>query len=353
MHNTKRMTPPPSFSQVFQELQAERTMSPLVARRVFDSILAGGWTPVQIGAFLVSLELLGQSAAVLSAAAKALRAKMVELKHGLPLVFDLCGTGGDGKHSINVSTGAAIIVAAAGVPVAKHGNRAASSRTGSADVLAALGIPIDLPPAAAVEVLRATNITFLFAQEYHPAMKYAAAPRRELGIPTIFNLLGPLCNPAQATHQLVGTFSEEARPMMAAALASLGVKGAWVVRAEDGLDEISPHGPTRLSVITGSRVEEGVVTPEDFGLLRSPAGALDGGDPQRNASILLEILSGKPHAARGALVLNAAAGLAIAKDLRLRDAAALAEKMLDSGKARETLESWRTATKGKSPGVAS
>ena len=355
MHNTKRMTPPPSFSQVFAELQAERTMSPLVARRVFDSILAGGWTPVQIGAFLVSLELLGLTSGVIAAAAKAMRAKMVEVKHGLPLVFDLCGTGGDGKHTVNVSTGAAIIMAAAGVPVAKHGNRAASSRTGSADVLAALGIPLDLPPAAAAEVLRATNITFLFAQEYHPAMKYAAGPRRELGVPTIFNVLGPLCNPALATHQLVGTFSEELRPAMAAALASLGVKGAWVVRGEDGLDEISPYGPTRLSVVTAGRVEEGVVSPEDFGLLCSPQGALDGGDAQRNAGILQEVLSGKPHAARGALVLNAAAGLAIAKDLRLQDAAALAEQMLDSGKARECLESWRSAAKAKAKpaGVAS
>jgi anthranilate phosphoribosyltransferase len=353
VHNTKRMTPPPSFSQVFTELQTERAMSPLVARRVFDSILAGGWTPVQIGAFLVSLELLGHTSSVIAAAAKAMRAKMVEVKHDLPLVFDICGTGGDGKNSINVSTGAAIIMAAAGVPVAKHGNRAASSRAGSADVLAALGIPLDLPPLAAAEVLRATNITFLFAQEYHPAMKYAAGPRRELGVPTIFNLLGPLCNPALATHQLVGTFSEELRPALAAALASLGVKGAWVVRGEDGLDEISPYGPTRLSVITGGRVEEGVVSPEDFGLLRSPQGALDGGDAQRNAGILREILSGKPHAARGALVLNAAAGLAIAKDLRLQDAAALAEQTLDSGKARECLESWRNAAKAKSPGVAS
>jgi len=328
-------------------------MSPLVARRVFDSILAGGWTPVQIGAFLVSLELLGQTSTVIAAAAKAMRAKMVEVKHDLPLVFDLCGTGGDGKNTINVSTSAAIIMAAAGVPVAKHGNRAASSRAGSADVLAALGIPLDLPPLAAAEVLRATNITFLFAQEYHPAMKYAAGPRRELGVPTIFNLLGPLCNPALPTHQLVGIFSEERRPALAAALASLGVKGAWVVRGEDGLDEISPYGPTRLSVITGGRVEEGVVSPEDFGLLRSPQGALDGGDAQRNAGILREVLSGKPHAARGALVLNAAAGLAIAKDLRLQDAAALAEQMLDSGKARECLESWRDAAKAKSPGVAS
>jgi anthranilate phosphoribosyltransferase len=347
------MTPPPSFSQVFAELQTERTMSPLIARRVFDSILAGGWTPVQIGAFLVSLELLGLTGTLLGVAAKAMRARMVEVKHNLPLVFDICGTGGDGKNSVNVSTGAAIIIAAAGVPVAKHGNRAATSRTGAADVLTALGIPIEMPPAAALEVLRTSNITFLFAQEYHPALKYAAGPRRELGVPTVFNLLGPLCNPAQATHQLIGTYSEELRLAMASALVGLGVKAAWVVRSEDGLDEISPFGPTRVSVLSNGRVDEGVVTPEDFGLLRSPAGAIDGGDPQRNAGILREVLSGAPHAARGALVLNAAAGLAIAKDLRLQDAAALAEKMLDSGKARETLETWKTVAKAKAPGVAS
>src|SRR5688572_33115063 len=171
------MTPPPSFSQVFTELKAERAMSPLVARRVFDSILAGGWTPVQIGAFLVSLELLGQTSAVISAAAKAMRAKMVEVKHQLPLVFDTCGTGGDGQNTVNVSTGAAIIVAAAGVPVAKHGSRAFSSRTGTADVLSALGVCIDVPPSAAGEVLATANISFVPATEHHPALKYAVAPR--------------------------------------------------------------------------------------------------------------------------------------------------------------------------------
>jgi anthranilate phosphoribosyltransferase len=342
------MTPPPSFSQVFTELKAERTMSPLVARRVFDSILAGGWTPVQIGAFLVSLELLGQTSAVISAAAKAMRAKMVEVKHQLPLVFDTCGTGGDGQNTVNVSTGAAIIVAAAGVPVAKHGNRAASSRTGAADVLAALGIAIDVPASAASEVLLAANIAFLFAPDHHPALKYASAPRRELGIPTLFNLLGPLTNPALATHQLVGTFSDASRPLMAAALGSLGVKGAWVVRGEDGLDEISPYGPTRVSVLAAGKVEEGVVSPEDFGLAKSAPGAIDGGDAQRNAAIITEVLAGKPHPARNAFVLNAAASLAIAKDLRLKDAAELAQKMLDTGKARDCLERWGAAARARS-----
>ena len=352
MQNTKRMTPPPSFSQVFEELLTERTMSPLVARRVFDSILAGGWTPVQIGAFLVSLELLGQNAHVLGAAAKALRAAMVEVKHDLPLVVDTCGTGGDGKNTVNISTGAAIIVAAAGVPVAKHGNRAMSSRTGTADVLAALGIAIDVPPSAALEVLQAANITFMLAPEYHPAMKYASGPRRELGVPTIFNILGPLANPALATHQLVGTCSEELRPIMATTLGSLGVKAAWVVRSEDGLDEVSPFGPTRLSALAAGRVQEGSVTPEDFGLPRSPAGAIDGGNAETNAGILLEVLSGKPHVARNAFVLNAAAALAIAKDLRLQDARDLAQKMLDSGRARECLERWRAAARAKSPSAA-
>ena len=349
MHNTKRMTPPPSFSQVFAELKAERTMSPLVARRVFDSIFAGGWTPVQIGAFLVSLELLGQTSGVVGAAAKAMRARMIEVKHDLPLVFDTCGTGGDGKNTVNISTAAAIIVAAAGIPVAKHGNRAASSRTGTADVLAALGVCIDVPPSAAAEVLATANITFLMAPDHHPAMKYAVAPRRELGVATIFNVLGPLTNPAGATHQLVGTFSDELRPVMAAALASLGSKAAWVVRGEDGLDEISPFGPTRVSALGGGKVEELVVTPEDFGLHRSAPQAIDGGDANHNAGILREVLSGAAHPARNAILLNAAASLALAKGIGFKAGADLARQVVDSGRARDCLERWRVAARAKSP----
>jgi anthranilate phosphoribosyltransferase len=349
LHNTKRMTPPPSFSQVFAELKSERTMSPLVARRVFDSIFAGGWTPVQIGAFLVSLELLGQTSGVISAAAKAMRARMVQVKHHLPLVCDTCGTGGDGKSTVNVSTGAAIVVAAAGVPVAKHGNRAMSSRAGTADVLEALGVSIDLSPEAAAEVLEKVNITFLLATEYHPAMKYAAAPRRELGVPTIFNILGPLSNPAGATHQLVGTFRDELRPVMAAALASLGSVGAWVVRGEDGLDEISPFGPTRVSALAGGKIEELVVTPEDFGLTRSSSNAIDGGNAASNADVLLQVLSGKPHPARSAIVLNAAASLSLSSGVAWREATQQAQRAIDSGAARECLERWKSVSRAKSP----
>ena len=347
MHNTKRMTPPPSFSQIFAELKSERTMSPLVARRVFDTIFAGGWTPVQIGAFLVSLELLGLTSGVLGAAAKAMRARMVELRHALPLVFDTCGTGGDGKNTVNISTGAAIIAAAAGVPVAKHGNRAASSRTGTADVLGALGIPVELPAAASAEVLAEANITFMLAPEFHPAMKYAGPPRRELGIPTIFNAIGPLINPASATHQLVGTFSDELRPVMAAALGTLGSQRAWVVRGEDGLDEISPFGPTRVSALKQGAIEERVVSPEDFGLPRSEPHAINGGDAQHNAAILLEVLHGKPHPSRHAFVLNAAASLAIAKDLSLREASELARQTIDTGRARACFERWRAAAQAR------
>lgn len=349
MHNTKRMTPPPSFSQVFAELRAERAMSPLVARRVFDSIFAGGWTPVQIGAFLVALELLGHTSGVLGAAAKAMRARVVEVKHEFPLVVDTSGTGCDGKNTVNISTGAAIIVAAAGVPVAKHGARASSSRAGTADVLSALGVCIDVPTSAAARVLATANITFMQATEHHPALKYAVAPRRELGLPTIFNVLVPLTNPANATHQLVGTFSDELRPAMAAALASLGTKAAWVVHGEEGLDEVSPFGPTRVSALALGKVEELVVTPEDFGVQRSPAHAIDGGSASSNASILLDVLGGAPHPARAAFVINAAAALALAKGMSFKDAGELARQTIDSGRAKNCLEGWRAAAKSNSP----
>jgi anthranilate phosphoribosyltransferase len=336
------MTPPPGFSQVFSELRQERKLSPLVARRVFDSILAGGWTPIQIGAFLATLSLTGESAGVIGAAAKAMRDAMIPVEHGLPLVFDTCGTGGDGQNTVNVSTGAAIIVAAAaGVPVAKHGNRAASSRTGAADVLTVLGVPHDLPVEAAPELLKSAGIAFLYARTHHPAMRYAAAPRRELGVPTIFNVLGPLCNPARATRQLVGTYADHLRPLMAEALGTLGVERAWVVHSVDGLDEISPFGPTRVSVLSAGKVEEGEVAPEDFGLRRSAPGAIRGGDATTNAAILTDVLSGKSHPARTALVLNAAASLAIARDMRLEQAAELAAKLIDDGTAMARLELWR------------
>lgn len=328
------------FATVLADLE-RRNLDADSARRVFDAIFAGEWNAAQIAGLLIALRLKGETPDVVCAAARAMRARMIGVEHALPLVFDTCGTGGDGQGTINVSTGAALIVAAAGVPVAKHGNRAASSRSGSADVLGALGIPLELPPAAHGKLLAQGGITFLFAPAHHPAMKYAGPVRRELGVRTIFNVLGPLANPARATHQLVGAFSDGARQLMAQALRELGTRSAWVVHSEDGLDEISPHAPTLVSSVSPDAVTERTVAPEDFGLSRSPAGALAGGDPEHNAAVLGQILSGQQHPARTALLLNAAASLAIARGLELRAAAALAESTLASGAALRTLETWR------------
>jgi anthranilate phosphoribosyltransferase len=335
------MTQALKFPEVFAELRSDDGLSPNTARRVFDEILAGDWTPAQIAGLLVALQMRGETAAVVGAAAQAMRASMVRVEHALPLVFDTCGTGGDGHGTINVSTGAALIVAAAGVPVAKHGNRAASSRSGSADVLSALGISLDVPAAAQSRVLSEANIAFLFAPLHHPAMRHAGPPRRELGVRTIFNMLGPLANPARATHQLVGAFSHEVRHLLATALRDLGVNGAWVVHSEDGLDEISPYAPTHVSVVESGKIRERVVAPADFGLSPSPPGAISGGDPSENASIVQQVIAGEPHPARDALVLNSAASLALARGLSLPAAATLARATLDSGAALGTLETWR------------
>jgi anthranilate phosphoribosyltransferase len=338
-----------TFSQVLADLELGRKLDADSARRVFDAIFAGEWRPAQIAGFLVALRLTGETPEVVCAAASAMRAKMVVVEHTLPLVFDTCGTGGDGQGTLNVSTGAALIVAGAGVPVAKHGNRAASSKCGSADVLAALGIPLDVPPSAQGALLTRAGIAFLFAPGHHPAMKFAGPPRAELGVRTIFNVLGPLANPARATHQLVGAFSDGVRQLMAQALRELGSRGAWVVHSEDGLDEISPHAPTRVSVVSPDAVRERVVAPEDFGLPRSAPGALAGADPEHNAAILRQILAGQPHPARSALLLNAAAALAVARGLELRLAAAQAEDALASGAALRVLESWRELAKAAAP----
>ncbi|MDB5213353.1 MAG: Anthranilate phosphoribosyltransferase, partial [Myxococcaceae bacterium] len=238
----------PSFAEVFAWIEA-RSLTPPQVGAAFGAVLSGAWTPVQIGAFAAALRMQGESAETIVAAAEALRAVMTSVDHDHVEVVDTCGTGGDGAHTLNVSTAAAIVLAGAGCIVAKHGNRSVSSRCGSADVVDALGIPLDVEPARQHEVLRAARIAFLMAPAHHPALRHAAQARRELGLRTIFNALGPLVNPARATHQLVGVYDDALRPVMAAALGRLGVKRAWVVRSEDGLDEISPSGPTRVSVL--------------------------------------------------------------------------------------------------------
>lgn len=330
-----------NFEEALSRIEAG-SLSERDVRLAFDEILAGAWQTAQIAAFAVALRPRTDER-LLVAAASALRDVMTPIEHGLPKTIDTCGTGGDGKSTLNVSTAAALVVAAAGGHVAKHGNRSVSSRSGSADVVEALGLPVDLPPHTQARLLREVGIAFLFAPAHHPALRHAAEARRELGVRTIFNALGPLVNPARTTHQLVGVYADELREPAARALSALGVSRAWVVRSEDGLDELSPAAPTRVSELAGGEVRERVVSPEDFGMARSPLSSLAGGDAGENARAIERILEGAPHPARGAVLLNAAAALVVLDDDPPERAAARATKALDEGRARETLERWRRA----------
>jgi anthranilate phosphoribosyltransferase len=338
---------PIPFPQVYEELAGAARPSPATLRAAFDAIFAGAWTAVQIAGFVIALRFRGEDEEVITCAIQAMRAVMIPIDHGLPKILDTAGTGGDGKGTLNLSTAAAIVVAACGLPVAKHGNRSISSRTGSADVLEALGIPIDLSPARHAELLREVGITFLFAPAHHPALRNAMTARRELGVRTVFNALGPIANPARATHQLIGTYDDRIRPILAGALGRLGARHAWVVRGEDGLDEVSPHGPTRVTELTSGALAEIVVRPEDFGIRPSPAGAIAGGTPAENASRILAVLRGEADPALDAVVLNAAAAIAVGRDATsppdLLAAAALAREAIQSGAALRTFEAWRRA----------
>jgi anthranilate phosphoribosyltransferase len=339
----------PRFSDIFDQIVSKNGITPRSLRRVFDAILAGELTAAQVAGLVVALRLKGESAELIAAAAEALRSAMVAVEHDFDTLLDTCGTGGDGSGTLNLSTGAAIIAAAAGIPVAKHGNRAQSSRTGSADVLEALGIPIDLPATAAAEILREAKITFMMATVHHPAMRHAGPARRELGIRTIFNCLGPLANPARATHQLLGAYDDALRPRLAETLRALGTRRAWVVHGTDGLDEVSPCAPTRVSEVAPGSIVELQIAPEDFGLPRCSRADIAGADAAANARAFEQVLSGEPHPGRGAFVLNAAAALVVGLGIEPRAAAERAEQALASGAARETLGRWREAARRRRP----
>ncbi len=333
-----------AFPTILGKLLASHSLTADEVRAAFAAILSGEWTPVQVGAFAVGVRMAGETPEVVAAAVEAMRSAMTPVRHGLPLVIDTCGTGGDGSQSLNLSSAAAVVVAACGIPVAKHGNRSASSRCGSADVFEAMGIPLDVPPERQGAVLREAGIAFLFAPAHHPALRHASVARRELGTRTIFNVLGPLANPAHATHQLVGVYEDALRPLVAQALGRLGVARAWVVRSEDGLDEVSPAAATRVTELDkDGKVHERVVTPEDFGLPRTSLSALAGGEVQTNARAVRAILEGEPHPARNAVVLNAAAALHLATGEPLRACAERAESAVAGGAASRTFESWRSA----------
>ena len=298
-------------------------------------------TPIQLAAFLIALRAKGETADEVVGFARTMRARarQIEVEGSLA---DTCGTGGDGSGTFNISTAAALIVAACGQPVAKHGNRAASGRCGSADVLETLGVDVALPPEGVARCIEEAGIGFLFAPAFHPAMKFAAIPRRELGVRTVFNLLGPLTNPAQPRFQLLGVSSADLLDLMAEAAAKLGVVAALVVHSDDGTDEISVAGPTSVREVRAGGIRAYEVTPEEFGVARAEAGSVKGGDPETNAAILRDVLAGNRGAARDAAVVNAAAALfAAGRAASFREGAAMADEALDSRRAEGTLERLR------------
>ncbi|HSC87563.1 MAG TPA: anthranilate phosphoribosyltransferase [Polyangiaceae bacterium] len=332
-----------SFKEAFARLESAARPDPALVGAVFDSILEGDWNPTQVAAFAVALRLRGETPEVIAAAARALRRHMVPLVHNETKLLDTCGTGGDGLGSLNLSTGAAIIAAAAGARVAKHGNRAATSKAGSADVLESLGVRIDLTPDEEARVLADTGLVFLFAQKHHPAMRHVGQARRELGVRTLFNCLGPLANPADAKFQLLGAYDDQVRPLLARSLVDLGVERAWVVRGVDGMDELSPYGATRVTIVDGGDLREVILTPEHFGLSPCEPGATDGGDANENAAILEGVLRGEPHPSRDAFLLNAAGALAVYHGIGPAEATDQARRALESGAALAQLETWRKA----------
>lgn len=310
--------------------------------RAMDTIFEGEATPAQVAALLVALRMKGETADELAAAARSMRrhAVAVKLKASAPIV-DTCGTGGDGSDSFNISTVAAVVLAACGVTVAKHGNRAASSKSGSADVLEALGVRLDLDADEVARSIDEVGIGFMFARNHHPAMKHVAPVRGELGLRTMFNFLGPLTNPAGATHQLLGVGDGSRLEMMAEVLSQLGSRGAWVVHGDGGLDEVSLSGPTRVAALRGREISCFQVEPSDFGVEAAPADALLGGDAADNADIARAILAGENGPRRDAVVINAAAALCAAGLVTApREGAERAAEALDSGAAQAKLASW-------------
>ncbi len=308
------------------------------AAQTMEEIMAGEATPAQFGAFVTALRLKGETVDEIAGLASVMRAKAVAVPVSGPVV-DTCGTGGDGALTFNISTAAAFVAGGAGLKVAKHGNRAASSQCGSADVLEALGVRIELDAAQVKRCLDEVGIGFMFAPSFHPAMKYAAAPRREIGIRTIFNILGPLTNPAGAKAQVLGVPSDALTMKLAQVLERLGSKHVLVVHGGDGLDEITITGETRVCELKDGRINSYSVIPEDFGMKRASSDTLKGGTPQENAQILRRVLSGASGPQREVVLLNGAAALVAGdKASTLGEGVKLAARAIDQGQALAKLD---------------
>lgn len=308
------------------------------AESVMNEIMDGEASQVQMSSYLTALSMKGETVDEITASAAAMRNHCVRLLHNMD-VLEIVGTGGDGANSFNISTTSALVISAAGIPVAKHGNRAASSQCGAADVLESLGVNISVAPEVSTSLLEKIGICFLFAQNYHIAMQYVAPVRKELGIRTIFNILGPLANPAGANIELMGVYDEALVEPLARVLANLGVKRALVVYGTDGLDEISMSAPTKICEIRGGDFISYEITPEKFGFTRCQKEELLGGTPQENAKITRAILSGEPGPKRDAVLMNAGAAIYLAgKADSIVSGIEVAREMIDSGKALAQLE---------------
>ena len=333
------------FSETIEKLIARKNLSEGEAYGSMEAILAGSVPPAQIAAFLVTLRAKGETADEMVGFAKAMRESITVVRADADIVVDTCGTGGDGKGTFNISTASALVVAGAGYCVAKHGNRSISSASGSADVLEALGVRIDLPKESAEKLLREVGIAFLFAPLYHPAMKHAAQVRRELGVRTIFNLLGPLVNPAQANAQVIGVPRKDLVPVMAKVLQKLniGKKTAGMIIHEEGHDEIVLAGGGIISLVHGGKIKSSRISPKDLGLRKSKPQALKGGNAAENARILIDLLAGKlPDllevvAANAGLAIYAAEIIKSAK-ITKPQAVRIARESIVSGRARMKLD---------------
>ncbi len=333
------------FSQLLKRVVGGETLSAEQSAAAFGAIMSGGVPEAAIASLLTALAMRKPTVEEIVGAARAMQAAMTTVD-APPGTIDLCGTGGSGVATLNVSTASAFVVAAAGVPVAKHGNRNMSSaKSGSADALEALGANIDLDAAAAAKCLRETNVCFLFAQNYHPAMKHATPVRRALGFRTIFNLLGPLCSPARVKRQLVGVYGREWIEPLAIALRELGAETAWVVHGGDGLDEVTTTAETHVAVLEKGAVRTRTISPEDAGLVRASLTEIMGGTAQENADAIRQLFAGRSGAYRNIVLFNSAASLMVAgKAQDLKAGVALAAHAIDSGGAKAVLERFIAAS---------
>ena len=334
------------ISDVMENLLANRDLDGPTMERIMEAMLAGELTPAMIGGFLIGLRAKGESVTEIAAAARVMRrhAKGIPVPAGVPLL-DTCGTGGDGTGTFNISTAAAIVAAAGGATVAKHGNRSVSSKSGSADVLEALGVNLTLPVERLGEVLAQVGISFLFAPAHHAATRHAVGPRKELGVRTLFNVLGPLTNPAGAKRQVMGVYAKSLVEPLATVLCDLGAEHAIVVHGADGLDEFSLSGESFVSEVKNGAVASYTVTPSQVGLDNAPLSALIGGDADENAEILRAIFAGKAGAPSDAVALNAGAALYVAGEAdSLANGVSMASELLSSGAAEAKLEELVLAT---------